>query len=98
METLSQLTQQGKDCFSLASAACQLRCATEAPQLLVCACQVVSVISDSETPWTVALQASLSMGLSRQEYWCGYCALLQGIFLTQGWNPCLLHCRRVLYY
>ena len=26
--------------------------------------------------------------------------LLQGIFLTQGWNPhllCLLHCRRILY-
>ena len=23
------------------------------------------------TPWTVALQAPLSMGLSRQEYWCG---------------------------
>ena len=23
------------------------------------------------TPWTVALQTSLSMGLSRQEFWCG---------------------------
>ena len=23
------------------------------------------------TPWTVDRQASLSMGLSRQEYWCG---------------------------
>ena len=23
------------------------------------------------TPWTVAFQAPLSMGLSRQEYWCG---------------------------
>ena len=23
------------------------------------------------TPWTAALQASLSMGLSRQEYWSG---------------------------
>ena len=23
------------------------------------------------TPWTVALQASLSMGFSRQEYWSG---------------------------
>ena len=30
------------------------------------ACQVPS---DSETPWTVALQAPLSMGFSRQEYW-----------------------------
>ena len=25
-------------------------------------------------------------------------ALLQGIFLTQGWNPSLLHCRRILYH
>ena len=24
--------------------------------------------------------------------------LLQGIFLTQGWNPGLLHCRQVLYH
>ena len=25
-------------------------------------------------------------------------ALLQGIFPTQGWNPCLLHCRRILHH
>ena len=24
-------------------------------------------------------------------------ALLQGIFLTQGLNPCLLHCKQILY-
>ena len=24
-------------------------------------------------------------------------ALLQGIFLTQGSNPCLLHCKHILY-
>ena len=31
-----------------------------------------SVMSDSlETPWTVAHQAPLSMGFSRQEYWSG---------------------------
>ena len=35
-------------------------------------------------PWTVALQAPLSMGLSRQEYWSGCHALLQEVFLTQG--------------
>ena len=28
-----------------------------------------SIVSDSATPWTVAHQAPLSMGLSRQEYW-----------------------------
>ena len=30
-----------------------------------------SVMSDSATPWTVAFQASPSMGFSRQEYWSG---------------------------
>ena len=28
-------------------------------------------MSDSETPWTVAHQAPLSMGFPRQEYWSG---------------------------
>ena len=27
----------------------------------------------------------------------GYHFLLQGIFPTQGSNPCLLHCREILY-
>ena len=43
------------------------------------------------TLWTVARQAPLSMGFSRQEYWSGLHFLLQGIFPTQGLNPCLLH-------
>ena len=30
-----------------------------------------SVVSSSETPWNVALQAPLSMELFRQEYWSG---------------------------
>ena len=30
-----------------------------------------SAASDPATPWTVALQAPLSMGFSRQEYWSG---------------------------
>ena len=33
-----------------------------------CAC---SIESDSTTPWTVAHQAPLSTGFSRQEYWSG---------------------------
>ena len=36
----------------------------------VCVC-VYSVMSDSATPWPVALQAPLSMGFSRKEYWSG---------------------------
>ena len=31
-----------------------------------------SVVSDSETPWTIACQAPLSMGFSKQEYWNGF--------------------------
>ena len=42
------------------------------------------------TLWTVAHQALLSIGFSRQESWRGCPALLQGIFLTQGSNLCLL--------
>ena len=42
------------------------------------------------TPWAVACQASLSVGFFRQEYWSGLQFLLQGIFLTQDSNACLL--------
>ena len=53
-----------------------------------------SVVSNSfATPWTVARQAPLSKGFSRQEYWSQFHFLLQGIFPTQGSNPGLLHCR-----
>ena len=34
------------------------------------------------TPWTIACQAPLSMGFSRQEYWSELPFPLQGIFLT----------------
>ena len=45
----------------------------------VCAvCQVALVTSDSVTPWTVACQAPLSMGFSRQEYWSGLPCLPPG--------------------
>ena len=58
-----------------------------------------SVVSNSATPWTVAHQALLLMEFSRQEYWSGQPhSLLQGIFLTQGLNLCLLHCRLILYH
>ena len=43
------------------------------------------------TPWTVTSQAPLSMEFSRQEYWSGLHFMLQGVFLTQRSNPCLLH-------
>ena len=42
------------------------------------------------TLWTVALQAPLSMGFSRPEYWSGLPCPPPGIFLTQRLNSCLL--------
>ena len=42
------------------------------------------------TPWTVAQQAPLSIGFTRQEYWSGLPFPSPGLFLTQGLNPHLL--------
>ena len=47
--------------------------------------------TDPKDSWTVARQAPLSMEFSRQGYWSGFHFFLQGIFLTQGSNPRLLH-------
>ena len=55
------------------------------------------VASNSLQPWTVACQAPLSVEFFRQEYWRGLPSSLQGIFLTQGSNPGLPHCRQILY-
>ena len=47
-----------------------------------------SVTSDSSvTPWTLAHQASPSMGFPREEYWSGLPFLLPGDLP----NPCFLH-------
>ena len=46
-------------------------------------------------PWTIPLQAFLSMGFSRLAYWMSCHALLHRIFSTQGLNPYLL---RILYW
>ena len=53
-------------------------------------CLVASVVSDSAALTTVVHQASLSLGFSRHEYWSELPCPLQGIFLTQGSNLCLL--------
>ena len=49
------------------------------------------------TPWTIAHQAPLSMGFSRQEYWSGLPLPSPRDFPTQESNPGLLHCRQTLY-
>ena len=59
----------------------------------VCLCLCAYTLSRVRlfaTPWTVAHQAPLSIGVSRQEYWAGCHFLLQGILPTQVSNLCLL--------
>ena len=60
---------------------------------IACAC----MLSHFSHGRLFARQAPLSTGLSRQEYWSGLHALLQGIFPTQGLIPGLLHCGQTLY-
>ena len=63
----------------------------------VCVCAVPSVMVTVATPWTVAQQAPLSMGFSRQEYWGGL-PCPPPFFPTQGSSLYLLqllHCRRI---
>ena len=47
----------------------------------VCACLVMS---DSTTPWTVACQAPLFVGFSRQPYWSGLPFPTPGDLLNPG--------------
>ena len=39
--------------------------------MYVCVCLLLSHVQLFAMPWTVAHQAPLSMGFSRQEYWSG---------------------------
>ena len=55
---------------------------------------VLSCVQHFETPWTIAGQASLSMELSRQEYWSGLPFPPPEDLSTQELNLhllCLLH-------
>ena len=59
---------------------------------VLCVCvKLLSHVQLFAILWTIACQAPLSMGFSRQEYWSGCHSLLQGIFLTLG----LWHCRQI---
>ena len=50
-------------------------------------------------PWTVAPQAPLSMGFSRQEYWSMLLFTSPGDLPNPGIKPrSLLHCRQILYH
>jgi len=61
--------------------------------MVYCCCGVAKWCLTLVTLGTVAHQAPLSMGFSRQEYWrgVGLHFPLQGIFPTHGLNPGLLY-------
>ena len=59
-------------------------------------CEVKLFIAQS-CPALCDPQALPCMEFSRQEYWRGSHSLLQGVCLTQGSNPGLLHCRQIPY-
>ena len=67
------------------------------------ACKVVCVLSRVQlfaTPWTVAHQALLSMGFSRQEFWIGLPFPPSGDLPDPVIEPLsleVLHCRWILY-
>ena len=68
-------------------------------QYLVCACvKSLSCVQLFATPWTVALQAPVSMGFSRQEYWSGLPCPLPGDLPDQGLKSGFPHCRQILYH
>ena len=47
--------------------------------------------------WTISHQVPLSVGFSRQEHWSGLPFPAPGDLPTQGSNPGLLCCRKILY-
>ena len=60
----------------------------------MCVC-VLSCVPLVVTPWTVTHQAPLSMKFSSKNTRVGGHSLLQGIFLTQGLNPGVPHCKQI---
>ena len=56
----------------------------------LCACQAASVVSDSLQPYGPQSGSSVHRDSPGRNTRVGCHGLLQGIFLTQGLNPCLL--------
>ena len=64
-----------------------------------CVHSFTSLVSDSLQPHGLSPPGSSVRGISQVrilEWGCQF--FLEGIFLTQGSNPCLLHCRQILYH
>ena len=66
---------------------------------IMCCASSLSCVWLFVTPWTIACQASLSMGnFPGKNPRVGCHALLQGTLPTQESNPGLPHCRQTLYH
>ena len=64
-------------------------------------CLVLSCFSHDQLCvilWTVACQAPLYMGFSRQKYWSGLPCPHPGDLLNPGIEPSLPHSRQILYH
>ena len=68
-------------------------CFASKRQACLCVLSSFSHVQLSATLWTVARQAPLSMGFSRQKptLWSGLSCPPPGILRTRGSNPCLLY-------
>ena len=74
------------------------RVASASPLFRPCESEVLSSrVRLFVTPWTVARQALLAMGFSRQEYWSGLPFPSPGDLPGLGVEPGLLHCRQIPY-
>ena len=61
------------------------------PLWTLCGCLVAKSCPTLCNLMECSLWPPLSMGVARQEHWSPLPTSSPGVFLTQGWNPCLLH-------
>ena len=86
-------TKSFSQCVCVCACVCVFACVC----VCVCVCKSLSRVLLFATPWTVALQGPLSVGFPGKNTGVDCYSLLQGIFLTQGSNLSLLHCRQIFY-
>ena len=65
---------------------------------IYCSAQSLSHVRLFAAPWTVACQAPLSMGFSRQEYWNRLPFPSPGDLPNSGTEPESRDCRQILYH
>ena len=82
---------------SFMNCVCVCVCMCVCVWVCVCVCVRNSAMSNSLWPWTVACQAPLLIGFSRQEYWSGLPFPPPGNLPNPRIEPGLLHCRWILY-